>query len=373
MNYRAEIDGLRALAVIPVILYHAGIAGFSGGFVGVDIFFVLSGYLISSILLHDLAQGQFSLGRFYERRARRILPALFLVLLVCLPLAGWLLLPHEWVEFGQSLIAVNLFASNILFWLNTDYFAATAETIPLLHTWSLAVEEQFYVLFPLLLWWLWAKARSYLWPVMGLLLVLSLGFSEWFWRQSIEANFFLLPSRMWELLLGVLCALYLQKHTPLTGLSAEIMSVAGLIAIVTSITLLHSGIPFPSVYTLIPTLGTVALILSNSQTLVSRLLSTKVLVGIGLISYSAYLWHQPLFVFARLASPDTLSIGLLLGLCVLTLVLAYASWRWVEQPFRQAQRVSLNIFVIGASVISLSFIALGLAGMLSEGFPQRFD
>ena len=212
MRYRKEIDGLRALAVIPVILYHAGFNWFSGGYIGVDIFFVISGYLITSIIIKEQDAGTFSLANFYERRIRRILPALFFVLLVTLPFAWLWLLPHELKDFGKSLAAVILFASNFLFWKESDYFAADAELIPLLHTWSLAVEEQFYVFFPIIMMLFWVLGKRKLVAIFSVIGLLSLGLTEWGWRNFAEANFFLIPTRAWELMIGSLVAFYLYNN-----------------------------------------------------------------------------------------------------------------------------------------------------------------
>ncbi len=178
MNYRREIDGLRALAVLSVILFHAGFETFSGGFVGVDVFFVISGYLVTTIILAELEQGSFSILNFYERRARRILPALFLVMLVCVPFAWFWLLPSDMKDFSQSLVAVSVFASNILFWRESGYFDTAAELKPLLHTWSLAVEEQYYVLFPLFLMLFWRLGKRSILVMLGLVFVASLDVAE---------------------------------------------------------------------------------------------------------------------------------------------------------------------------------------------------
>jgi peptidoglycan/LPS O-acetylase OafA/YrhL len=211
MDYRREIDGLRALAVLPVILFHAGFDSFSGGFVGVDVFFVISGYLITTIILAELEQGKFSIVNFYERRARRILPALFLVMLVCLPFAWLWLLPIDMKDFSRSLIAVSVFVSNILFWRESGYFDTATELKPLLHTWSLAVEEQFYVVFPLLLILLWRLGRRWILVTLGLAFFASLALSEWATYANRSAAFYLLPTRGWELLLGAFAAFYLSK------------------------------------------------------------------------------------------------------------------------------------------------------------------
>ena len=373
MIYRREIDGLRALAVLPVILFHAGFSGVSGGFVGVDVFFVISGYLITVIILEELAAGRFTVAGFYERRARRILPALFFVLLACLPLAWWLLLPTELVDFGKSVSAVAVFASNILFWLQTDYFAATAEQIPLLHTWSLAVEEQYYLMFPLFMLAAWGLGKRWLAGLIALVALLSLGWSEWLWRNSVEANFYLIPSRAWELMVGALAAFYLQKNQAAQGVMAQAASVLGLVLLGYAVFFFDDGIPFPSVYALVPTLGAVLLILfATSATWVGKLLASPPLVWVGLISYSAYLWHQPLFVFARLQALEEPSVSFMAGLCVMTLVLAWFSWRFVEKPFRDRSRFTRTQIFSGAVISSLLFIAVGATLVLTDGFAGRF-
>jgi len=213
-GYRPEIDGLRAVAVVPVILFHAGFAAFSGGFVGVDVFFVISGFLITRILIADLGAGRFSLLDFYDRRARRILPALVFVILAILPLAWLWMTPDEALSFGRSIVAVTLFVSNVLFWREMDYFSPAAEEQPLLHTWSLAVEEQFYLLFPLVLLVAWRLGRR---GPAGLVVagaLASLVLSEWGWRTYPDAAFYLAPTRAWELLAGAAVALHLSRRTP---------------------------------------------------------------------------------------------------------------------------------------------------------------
>ncbi|SEB07415.1 Peptidoglycan/LPS O-acetylase OafA/YrhL, contains acyltransferase and SGNH-hydrolase domains [Thiothrix caldifontis] len=374
MIYRREIDGLRALAVLPVILFHAGFSTVSGGFVGVDVFFVISGFLITSIIVEELAAGKFTLAGFYERRARRILPALFFVLLACLPFAWWLLLPAELVDFGKSVMAVAVSASNLLFWLQTDYFAATAEQIPLLHTWSLAVEEQYYLVFPLIMVLAWGLGKRWLVVVLALVALLSLAWSEWLWRSSVEANFYLIPSRAWELMVGALAAFYLQNKVLVTnGIMAQIASVFGLVLLGYAVFFFDEGMPFPSVYALVPTLGAVLLIVfATPATWVGQLLVTRPLVWVGLISYSAYLWHQPVFVFARLQALEEPSVGLMAGLCIITLGLAWFSWRFVEQPFRDRHRFTRTQIFSAAVIGSLLFIALGAGLVWTDGLASRF-
>ncbi len=373
MQYRPEIDGLRALAVIPVVLFHAGIAGFSGGFVGVDIFFVISGYLITSIILNEQQKDSFTLAGFYERRARRILPALMLVVLLSAVAAWYLLLPAELVDFGESLASVGVFASNILFWTQSDYFATTSEFIPLLHTWSLAVEEQFYLIFPVFMIFTLAWTKTKRLSVLTLVAILSLIFCEWAWRNAPEANFFLAPSRVWELMAGVLCAFYLQQARDPKLLIRQLASLAGLLMLVYSIAFFDKSIPFPSLYALIPVVGTVLIILfTDKNTLVGKILSLPFIVGVGLISYSAYLWHQPLFVFARLNSMDELSVMTLLGLSILAFIMAFISWRWVEKPFRNRNWLSQRQVLWMAALCSLILISLGLIFVLGGGFDERF-
>jgi peptidoglycan/LPS O-acetylase OafA/YrhL len=372
--YRKEIDGLRALAVVPVILFHAGFEWIGGGYIGVDIFFVISGYLITSILLKEQQHDNFSIVNFYERRARRILPALFVVLLVCLPFAWFWLLPHELKEFGKSIIAVVTFVSNILFWLETDYFTADTELIPLLHTWSLAVEEQFYIIFPLFLAFFTYKSKRLMITIVAVIALISLGLTEWGWRYFAEGNFYLIPFRAWELMIGALTAFYLFYKPQPQGVICHIGSVIGLVLIFASIFFLDKNIPFPSVYALAPTLGTAFIILfAHHHTLVNKLLSLKLFVMIGLVSYSAYLWHQPLFVFARAYYMEMPSSSIMAMLSVVSIVLGYISWRYIEAPFRDKQRFSQRQIFVSSFLIGALFVLIGSALVLSDGAMYRFE
>jgi len=373
MIYRKEIDGLRALAVIPVILFHAGFEWISGGYIGVDIFFVISGYLITTILLQEQQQENFSIVNFYERRARRILPALFIVLLVCLPFAWFWLLPHELKDFAKSLIAVVTFVSNILFWLETDYFTADAELIPLLHTWSLAVEEQFYIIFPLFLALFAGKHKRIMVIMVMFTVLLSLGLTEWGWRYFAEGNFYLIPFRAWELMIGVLTAFYLFYKPQPKGLICHLGSLLGLVLILLAIFLLDKSIPFPSLYALAPTLGTALIILfANQQTLVNKILSFKGFVMIGLVSYSAYLWHQPLFVFARAYYMEMPAPSIMLVLSFVSILMGYISWRYIEAPFRNKQRFSQKQVFSGSLLGAIFFILIGIVLIASDGAMYRF-
>jgi peptidoglycan/LPS O-acetylase OafA/YrhL len=369
MKYRAEIDGLRALAVLPVILFHAGFEWFSGGFVGVDVFFVISGYLITTIIISEMAEGKFSIVNFYERRARRILPALFFVMLACLPFAWLWLTPTDLKDFGQSLVAVSTFSSNILFWWESGYFDTAAELKPLLHTWSLAVEEQYYILFPVFLMLTWRLGIKWVLILLSIVFFISLGVAVWGTQYAahpeiISGAFFLLPTRGWELLIGVFAAIYLKYNTHLKSHTVnQMLSLLGFVMIAYSIIVFDKITPFPSLYALIPTIGTGLLILcAVPKTLVHKLLSLKFIVGIGLISYSAYLWHQPLLAFARHKVVGDVAELHLIFLCIASLLMAWFSWRFVEKPFRNKEKFSSNSVFVTSILGLIFFAALGLAG-----------
>ncbi len=375
MKYRAEIDGLRALAVLPVILFHAGFEWFGGGFVGVDVFFVISGYLITTLIVNEVATGTFSIVKFYERRARRILPALFFVMLICLPFAWLWLNPKDLEAFGKSLIAVSTFSSNILFWQESGYFDIAAELKPLLHTWSLAVEEQYYIVFPVVIIFLWRLGLKWLLSLLALTFLVSLSISQWGALNEPEATFYLLPTRGWELLIGVFAALYLRYNNYFTHKNAnQTLSLLGIALIIYAIVAFDETTPFPSAYALIPTIGTALLILhAVPDTILHKILSLRPIVGVGLISYSAYLWHQPMLAFARHRSLTELSDLHLIGICVLSLLMAYFSWRWVEKPFRNKDKVTKKV-IWSLSGIGISFfIILGLIFIWNDGFKSRFN
>lgn len=380
VKYRREIDGLRAVAVLAVIFFHAGFRGFQGGYVGVDVFFVISGYLITTIILSDMNNGKFSIVTFYERRARRILPALFFVMLCCIPLAWFLLLPNDLKDFSESLAAVSVFSSNILFWRQSGYFETASELKPLLHTWSLAVEEQYYILFPLFLMLLWKFRKRLIFAALMVVGAVSLVAAEWGAYNKPDMTFFLLPTRAWELAIGALIAfyfLYNHKHTELirsNKKASEMLGFIGLLLICYSIFAFDEDTPFPSLYALIPTVGTgLIIIFSTSGTAVGRFLGIKPMVRIGLISYSAYLWHYPIFVFARRASLTEPKTALLLLLSALSILLGFISWRFVESPFRNKSLISRKkIFSYGA-LGSFLFVIIAFAGVYTEGFIYRYS
>jgi peptidoglycan/LPS O-acetylase OafA/YrhL len=378
MEYRKEIDGLRAVAVLPVILFHAGWARVGGGFVGVDVFFVISGYLITSLILSEKAAGTFTLKGFYERRARRILPALLLVLLACACVGWFFMLPNRLEELSKSLIAIPILAANILFGREANYFAEAAELNPLLHTWSLAVEEQFYLIFPLVIVLLWPLKRRWLIGTLAILIVgtISFHFAETRSVSRPEFAFYLLRARAWELFLGAFVAF--AKPADRHGATSENSPVAlkqaasllGMAMIAYAVLAYDRGTRYPSVHTLLPTVGTALIILcATPATIVGRLLSLRWVVGLGLISYSAYLWHQPMFAFARILGLG--SDRVIGALACLSIVLAYFTWRFIEQPFRDRRRFSRTTIAGGAVAMSAAIFCTGLAIHFNRGFPDR--
>ena len=361
MKYRREVDGLRALAVIPVMLYHAGFKLFGGGFVGVDVFFVISGYLITHNILSEKESGTFSLINFYERRARRILPALFFVMSMCIPVAWVLLLPNDLHNFSKSLIAVCLFISNILFWRGGGYFEDAVELNPLIHTWSLSVEEQYYVLFPIFVLIFWRFGKRRLFGILAIIAIFSLAVCEWGAYNKPVMTFFLLPTRGWEIAIGAFTAILFTKQIGGSKTLHQLLSIIGLCMVLVSIFTFKKNTPFPSLYTILPTIGASLIILfGNPSTMVGKLLGKKLFVGIGLISYSAYLWHQPLLSFTRYATisePSLIIKGLIL---ILTLLLAFITWKYVEQPFKNRKQFPRHKIFKYSLFISLLFISVGL-------------
>lgn len=365
MKYRSEIDGLRAIAVGAVVLFHAAEPLAPGGFVGVDIFFVISGFLITTILLEDLRQDRFSLTHFYERRARRILPALTVVVVLTLVAAYFLLPLHETNEAFESALATMLFLANVRFWMKTDYFATAAEERPFLHMWSLAVEEQYYLVFPLLLYGIWRWRKSALMWALLALIAASLATAEILSRQAPVANFFLPMGRMWELLVGSLVACWGAQRPRMAV--AEAMTGAGLAMILGSIFLFSRFTPTPSLWTVIPVAGTALVILyARDGSRITRVLQLKPMLWLGLISYSVYLYHQPLLAFARVNLPPAMqTTPVFLGIALASLVLGYLSWRFVEAPFRRGFSRRRIFTLSGASIGVIAGVSA-----LAVFFPQ---
>lgn len=371
-KYRPDIDGLRALAVIPVILFHAGLSSFSGGYVGVDVFFVISGYLITTIMVSEKKSGVFSLSSFYSRRARRIIPALLFVMAVTTGVAWFLLPPKEMDYFSQSVVSTLLFGSNILFWLQSGYFDTAAELKPLLHTWSLAVEEQYYIFFPLLVLLLWRGGRKIMVPVMLLLLVASAGFSVWLSARDPVGAFYLLPARAWEILVGAWVALLGFRAT--NRVVGNIGSLIGLLLIVIPVFKYDSATALAGLYALPAVIGAALIIqFSMPGTVVYRLLTLRPMLWAGLLSYSAYLWHQPIFAFAKIWLSHSLELSVVAALVILTFVLSVLTFRFIENPARKV-KAGKSHFVVGAAVAgSLVLGGVGYSGSRTEGFPARAE
>ena len=382
-KYRPDIDGLRAVAVLPVLFYHLGISLTPGGFVGVDIFFVISGYLITGLISAEMHEGTYSIRNFYVRRARRIFPALFFMCAVTALFVLLFCLPSDAKRFSSSLAAATLFGSNVYFYLTADYFGAAAETQPLLHTWSLAVEEQFYIVFPLIL----LLVRRYFGQrerqVMVVLALLSLALSIWLVRTDQAGAFYLLHSRAWELLLGALLALGTFPAIR-SRLLAGALGILGLALIAGSVLLYREAMPFPGLAALAPCIGAALLIHTgkDASLLSARALSLAPVRFIGLISYSLYLWHWPIDVIARYFAfwygwdPD-LKLHKL-ALLALSFGAAILSWHYVEKPFRQRpyRLGSTAILSASAATMALLVIAAGVVYPLSQRFwqmPERAE
>ncbi|TNE31231.1 MAG: acyltransferase, partial [Alphaproteobacteria bacterium] len=378
MTYHSFIDGLRAIAVMAVILFHFDSQLLSGGFIGVDIFFVISGFLITGVLTVNFPEKRVSIADFYERRARRILPALT-VMAVLSTIAGVILLmPHDLDLYGRSLFGIAIFSSNFTFLGDVGYFESSAMIKPLLHTWSIAVEEQFYIVFPLVILLVQSfgvqKKRNLIAGIFVLFLV-SLGMNLVFIRDYPEATFYMLHTRAWELLAGALLCLYLQ-HVPLKKTAAEILSLTGFVLMGAGIFLYDRTVPFPGAAAILPCLGTVLLIWGNVQykTWMHRLLSGRIFVGIGLISYGLYLYHWPFLVYVHYTlnrAPDLMEITALLA-AVFTL--ATLSYFFIENPVRRRKRIISRKSVFITSFAALVVIAIcGGIGSKTDGLPSRFE
>ena len=356
LTYRPEIDGLRAISVGAVILYHAqitilGYQPFKGGFIGVDIFFVISGYLITSIILKELVTtGSFSFKNFYERRIRRILPVLIFVTLTSLPFAWMYLLPGSFVDFSKSILYSLGFSSNFYFYISGQRYADDGGLLkPFLHTWSLSVEEQYYILFPIVLLITFKYFRKYLIHILILIFFVSLGLADWGSRTHYSLNFYVLPTRCWELLAGSILAYFeiIKGHRSQNQKLNLILPFTGLILIGHSIWFFNDRMFHPSFYTLSPVIGVCLIIwFSNKDELITKILSTKLFVGIGLISYSLYLWHYPIFAFVRVTEfiQGSLFNKLLIG--VIIIIISIFSYYFVERPTRNKKNKFKFIFFI---------------------------
>ncbi len=372
INYRPEIDGLRSIAVLAVVFFHADflisftignrsfedLNLFKGGFIGVDVFFVVSGYLITSLILNGLKKNSFTLANFYERRARRILPALFTIIIVSIPLSFIYLLPKQIEEYSISVLSTLLFISNIWFWIEDgySYWAPINEFKPLLHTWSLAVEEQFYIFYPIFLIFIFSFFKKYFTELLLVVFLISLSIAQFASENYIVANFYLLPPRGWELIAGALLAKleFSKKRISHPTLTAT-MPLLGLVIILNSVFIFDSSTPHPSVLTLYPIIGTMLIIwFSKRGEFVSNILSSKILVFLGKISYSLYLWHFLLFSYAHTYYQQLDNVWTKIELenkikfliIFISLILSIITYFLIERPFRSKTKIKTKTFLI---------------------------
>ena len=373
LPYRADIDGLRAIAVLSVVLFHAKVGPFTGGYVGVDIFFVISGFLITSILVKDLEAGTFSFAKFYERRIRRIFPALFTVVLTA-AVAGWFILtPQDYKQFGLSMAYMGVFLSNVYFKRNAGYFGPAAETQPLLHTWSLAVEEQFYTIAPLALLLLYRFAWKARGTVLVALSMASLAFAAYGVSQEWPSAFYFLQSRAWELMIGMMLGLGVIPQVTSRPI-ANALGVLGLAMIVWSVMAFTRETPFPGFAAVLPCVGA-ALVIHATFTVptwIQRLLSQPPAVFIGKISYSLYLWHWPLLAFAAYEWGAELDTPRRLGIIAAAILLSILTWVFIEQPARRKSGGSSQgrALASGAAVAAIC-VAVGFAIKKTDGIVSR--
>jgi peptidoglycan/LPS O-acetylase OafA/YrhL len=374
-DYRPDIDGLRCIAVLAVVLSHVELAFGAGGFVGVDVFFVISGFLITGILVRDLREGSYSIAGFYERRARRILPALFVMLLATFAVGGQVLGPDQFVDVARAAVATILFASNVWFWRETSgYFGEDVALAPLLHTWSLGVEEQFYIASPLLLAAIWRLAPQRVRGIAILLTLASLAGAIWQVDSGAgQSAFFLLPTRAWELGLGALLALGAPAVPARAGIRSAV-AFSGLAAILIPIVAYTDATPFPGLAAVPPVVGSALLIWVNGAGTnpVKSLLSARPMVAVGLISYSLYLWHWPVIVYAKVVT-GALGPGGAAACIAASLVLGALSWRYVERPFRGRRGwLPTRRGVFGASAVAMTAtLAVAAVVYRGDGFPGR--
>ncbi len=372
-SYRPEIDGLRAISVLAILLFHGGFEWASGGFVGVDVFFVISGYLITRNIRHELAAGRFSFAQFYIRRIKRLMPALFFTLLVVLVAGLLLFAPADLERLGRSLQYAIVSLSNFFFWSEAGYFNDASELKPLLHTWSLAVEEQYYLLWPALLVGVsLIKKRGVLVVFLLLLMGLSLLLNYWYLKSNPSAAFFMLPFRAFEFALGALCVSLYPLKFPQRWLS-ELLTVIGLGMIIAAMLVFDQRTPFPGLAALLPCVGAALIIVAKQSRLGHYGLSNGLMLKLGLASYSIYLIHWPLLVFYKYWKFTPISLSETIGLLLASIVIGLLMWRWVEQPFRTYQQgMNKKNFFIKFFVLVAVFSGLAYMTHKNQGWPQRF-
>jgi peptidoglycan/LPS O-acetylase OafA/YrhL len=375
LEYRPDIDGLRAIAVLLVVVFHFNlIPGGKSGFIGVDVFFVISGFLITAIITKQLDAGTFSFTSFYLHRIRRLAPALFAVLVLVM-LAGLLVLfPSELVELSKQVLASQLYVANVYYWKTINYFGLRADNVFLLHTWSLALEEQFYLVYPLCVFLLHRYLRRQLWTALALGFVASFALNLWMVEAKPEATFYLLPTRAWELLAGSL-AFYVSTHYSRSSTVDELLGIGGIGLVTVGVVTFYEGVRFPGTFALLPTLGAAFLIVSGSvhRTTVSRMLSVPPAVYIGRISYALYLVHWPVNVFAKQIFEDGYTTSLRTIMFLFSIMLSMAIFHLVENPVRSGQFLSSRAGIAKSYFAGLAVtLVLVWSAVFSHGLPQRF-
>lgn len=375
-SYRPEIDGLRAIAVLAVILFHFNSSLLPGGYMGVDVFFVISGYLITALIKKDIDNNQFKLSEFYLRRIKRIIPALYILLLVVTVVAVLILLPTDLKDYGRSLLSQSLFSSNIYFYFKSDYFDTPSLLKPILHTWSLSVEEQFYIFYPILLVMLFKLSRKYTVCILLLLFLLSLTACYCIYDHNQNAVFYLSPFRSWQLILGAMLNFVPVKAKPLNKSLAGIIAWIGLLAIFYSFVFLSKNVPMHGMSSIIPTIGTALMIIGNSNKITSAglILTNRPVNFTGRISYSLYLWHWPLIVFYTYVLGDHISV--ISGCCIFAAnyLLAFLSYRYIETPFRHTNFLKKPLaFFLLTIAGAVFFLVAGYMINSRNGLPGRFS
>ena len=376
ISYRPDIDGLRALSVIAVIFYHASFEFnnhnfFEGGFLGVDIFFVISGYLITSLIVKEFkTTNKFSFLNFYNRRARRILPMLLFIIILFIPLAWFYLLPNSLIDFSNSIFFSTFFTSNILFNISGhDYGNSLSITKPFLHTWSLSVEEQFYILYPLFLIFFYKLLKKRVVLFLLLISLFSLSLAQYGSINFSISNFYLLPTRLWEIFCGAILV-FIDKDKPTNIYISNFLSLFGLTIILLSFYFFSEQTHHPSFLTLIPVIGTMFIIKFSNNNITYKLLSKKYLVYIGLISYSLYLWHYPLFSFADLLGFKNSNLSKLV-IILFSFILSFLSYHFIEKKFRNKVDVNNKFFYISLIVVIIIISSFSYFVFKEKGAPNR--
>ena len=378
--YRPDVDGLRAVAILSVVIFHAFPFRLQGGFVGVDIFFVISGFLISNIIFRSLQRGDFSFTEFYAHRIKRIFPALIVVLTACYAFGWFALLPDEFKQLGKHMAAGAGFVQNFILWQEVGYFDTAAELKPLLHLWSLAIEEQFYLIYPVLIFAAWRIGLNVL-TVVLLLGLISFGLNISGVTANPTETFYMPQTRFWELLAGSVLA-YLQffkrvkysawmhhwvfhpvlfRHPPQSARRSEvlnnILSVVGLLLLVAAVFFINKSKPFPGWWALLPVSGAFLLILAGPETWVNRVIfANRLMVFVGLISYPLYLWHWPILSFARIVESEIPSRGIRIGAVIVSFVLAWLTYRLIEKPIRFGRKTWIKPAFLSISLAVVGYI-----------------